>query len=112
MNNTDDPQPTTIYEPVAELAQTAVAEVSQAAVGFIAGAAPRFSDETAALLRARLKAASLILAVTLGIAFVRNLFVPEQFMIFLRAALLAVMIAAYVCAGQPHGSQLAAASVH
>ena len=90
-----DLQPTLGYEDISEL-QTRTAEGSQPPVGIVSGPAPRFSDETAALLRTRLRAASLILAIALGTAFVRNLFLPEQFLFLLRTAVLLVMISAYI----------------
>jgi serine/threonine-protein kinase len=96
MNDTaKDLQATIIFEATPREQKSAVADVSQAPVGFVSGTAPQFSDETAALLRSRLMAASLLLAITLTIAFVRNLFAPEQFMVVLRAAVLVVMIASY-----------------
>ncbi len=90
-----DLQPTLAYEDIAQV-QSKTAEVSQAPVGFVSGKGPQFADETAALLRTRLKAAALILAITLGLAFILNLAQSEQFLVTLRATLLLVMIAAYV----------------
>jgi serine/threonine-protein kinase len=68
-------QPTIIYEPAAEPSKASSSEVSQSPVGLVAGTAPRFSDETAALIRRRLKAASLLLAILLSGALVRNMLV-------------------------------------
>ena len=48
-------------------------DVSQAEVGFVVGSRPKFADETAALLRARLQAAALALTVILAVAFAGNL---------------------------------------
>ena len=96
MNDTaKDLQATIIFEASPPESKSPAFDVSQAPVGFVSGTAPQFSDETAALLRSRLKAASLILAITLTLAFIRNLFAPEQFMVVLRAAVLVTMIAAY-----------------
>jgi hypothetical protein len=71
----DPLQPTIIYEPRAEQSKANSFEVSQAPVGLVSGIAPRFSDETAALLRRRLKAASLFLAILLSGALIRNMVV-------------------------------------
>ena len=68
----DTLQPTIIYEPCAERSKASFSEVSKSPVGFVAGAAPRFSDETAALLRRRLKAAALIMATIFGGHFISN----------------------------------------
>lgn len=96
MNDTaKDLQATIIFEASPPESKSPAIDVSQAPVGFVSGTAPQFSDETATLLRSRLKAASLILAITLTLAFIRNLFAPEQFMVVLRAAVLVAMIAAY-----------------
>lgn len=46
--------------------------VSRANVGFVAGARPHFSEETASLLRNRLRAAAFVITVALGAAFIGN----------------------------------------
>ncbi len=96
MNDTaKDLQPTMVFGTTPPESQTNAPEVSQAPVGFVSGKAPRFSDETAALLRTRLSAASVILAITLGVAFISNFFATEQLLVVLRAVVLVVMIGAY-----------------
>ncbi|HEV3344589.1 MAG TPA: serine/threonine-protein kinase [Pirellulales bacterium] len=65
-------------------------------VGLVEGTSPDFADETALLLRARLKAISLVHAVAFGAAFAGNLFVPGAPLVGLRAAILAVIVAAFL----------------
>jgi len=48
--------------------------VSRPKVGFVEGTRPRFTDETAGLLRSRLTAAALVLSILLAVTFVGNLF--------------------------------------
>ena len=69
----DPMQPTVIYDSSASMSGQDSLDVSRANVGFVAGERPYFSDETAALVRSRLSAASLVIAVVLGAAFVGNL---------------------------------------
>lgn len=71
-------------------------EVSQAAVGVVAGDRPLFSDETSLLLRSRLKAATLALAVVTVCAFVKNLLVPSVPLIGLRAVIVVVLVGSYL----------------
>ena len=66
-------QPTVIYDTSTFLPGLNSLDVSRANVGFVAGDRPHFSEETAALLRSRLSAAALVIAVTLAAAFVGNL---------------------------------------
>ena len=68
-------QPTIIYGPSTGQPQASSSDAPQLAVGLIAGTTPQFSDETTALLRRRLKAASLILAVVVSIAVVKNMLI-------------------------------------
>ncbi len=63
----------------------------KANVGFVAGGRPQFSDETAALLGSRLRAAALVLLVTLIAGFVGNLLTGTTSMWWLRLTILAVM---------------------
>ena len=49
-------------------------DVSRAKIGFLRGHKPRFADETAGLLRKRLKAAALVLSIALALAFIGNLY--------------------------------------
>lgn len=48
-------------------------DVSRGRVGFVVGDRPHFTDETADLLRNRLTAAALVIAVVLAAAFAGNL---------------------------------------
>jgi len=91
-------QATIAYRERAQDSRTDAADVAQAPVGVVSGSAPRFADETAALLRTRLTAASLILAIISGLVLIRilTLFVHEPFVVVVRAATLLVMIASYV----------------
>ncbi|MBL8815130.1 MAG: protein kinase [Planctomyces sp.] len=66
-------------------------DVSRANVGFIAGDQPHFSDETAALLRSRLSAASMLMTIVLGAAFVGNLINGTFTLWWLRALILVVI---------------------
>lgn len=66
-------QPTVIFDSAASMPVQNSLDVSRANVGFLAGDRPHFSEETAALLRSRLSAATLVIAVTLAAAFVGNL---------------------------------------
>jgi hypothetical protein len=66
-------QPTVIYDSSASVPGQSSLDVSRANVGFVAGDRPHFSEETAALLRTRLSAAALVIAITLAAAFVGNL---------------------------------------
>lgn len=70
----------------------ASADVSRAKVGFVEGDRPAFADETAALLRRRLTAATLTLAVVLAAVFVASLFMPDSPLIGLRVAILAGLL--------------------
>jgi hypothetical protein len=66
-------QPTVIYDSSASLPGQNSLDVSRANVGFVAGDRPHFSEETAALVRSRLSAAALVIAVVLAAAFIGNL---------------------------------------
>jgi len=71
-------------------------DVSRAKVGFVEGTKPRLADETATLLRQRLKAVSLILAITLVVAFVANFFLPQVPLIVLRGFVLVLVTCSYL----------------
>jgi len=71
-------------------------DVSRAKVGFVEGTKPRLADETATLLRQRLKAVSLVLAITLVVAFVGNFFLPQVSLIVLRAFVLVLVVCCYL----------------
>ena len=69
-----------------------LAETSACAeVGFVAGARPKFAEETAGLLRSRLKAATLVLSIALAVAFARNLYLGGVPLILFRAVIFAVI---------------------
>ena len=63
-------------------------DVSRPKMGFVEGTRPRFSQETAGLLRHRLKAAALILSILLAVAFIGNLFSAYAPLIVVRALIL------------------------
>ena len=85
----------TIIDSSEELASQKPLDVSQAKVGFVEGTRPQFADETAALLRDRLRAATLVLSIILALAFVGNLFTNYAPLIGVRAVILAIMVGAY-----------------
>jgi eukaryotic-like serine/threonine-protein kinase len=64
-------------------------------MAFVAGDRPQFSDETAALLRSRLQAATLVLSILLAAAFIGNCFSDYAPLIFLRAIILASFVGSY-----------------
>ncbi|MFV0446758.1 MAG: serine/threonine-protein kinase [Planctomycetaceae bacterium] len=72
---------------------SAVAEMSRGQVGFVAGQSPKFSDETAALLRSRLYTFALVVFFTLGASILSGWFKGVTTLWGLRVAVL-VMIAA------------------
>lgn len=72
------------------------ADVSRARVGVAEGARLHFADETARLLRDRLRAAVLVLSILLTLAFAGNLFAPYAPLIGMRLGLLAALIGTYV----------------
>jgi len=71
------------------------AEVSRPNVGFVEGTRPGFSEETAGLLRSRLKAAALVLSVVLAVAFVGNLFSGDVPLVVVRAAILLAFVGSF-----------------
>lgn len=89
--------PTIISNPGSSLdSGNASADLSRANVGFIAGSRPRFADETAELLRTRLRAAALALTVILAIAFVGNLISGTFSLWWLRAMILGVLASCWM----------------
>lgn len=81
-------QPTVIYDSTVSLPGQNSLGVSRAHVGFVAGDRPHFSDETAALVRSRLSAAALVIAVVLGAAFIGNLVAGTTTLRWLRGLVL------------------------
>jgi serine/threonine-protein kinase len=71
-------------------------DVSRPAVQFVEGTRQKLADETAELLRRRLKAVALVLTLTLGYAFFSNLFVPGRPLLILRAIVLAVVAGSFL----------------
>ena len=89
-------QPTTVYGPSTGQPQASSSDGPHPPIDLVAGTAPRFSDETTALLRRRLKAASLILAVVVSIAVIKNLLLSgATATVALQAAGLLSLYAAY-----------------
>ncbi|MFV1966210.1 MAG: serine/threonine-protein kinase [Pirellulaceae bacterium] len=76
-------------------------DVSRPAVRFVEGSRHLLVDETAELLRGRLKAAALVLAITVLYAFISNLFVPGKPLILLRAIVLAVLVGSFLLLQSP-----------
>lgn len=70
--------------------------VSRPKMAFVAGARPQFTDETAALLRSRLQAATLVLSILLAFAFVGNLFSDYAPLTLIRVLILAGFVGSYV----------------
>ena len=71
-------------------------DVSRPNMGFVEGTQPRFSQETAGLLRHRLQAVALILSILLGIAFIGNLFSEYAPLVLLRVAIVLFFIVIFV----------------
>lgn len=92
----DSLQPTVIYESSVSVPGKHSLDVSRANIGFVAGDRPQFSDETAALLRSRLSAAALVIAVVLGAAFVGNLMAGTTTLWWLRALVLLIVAGSVV----------------
>jgi eukaryotic-like serine/threonine-protein kinase len=72
------------------------ADVPKAKVGFVEGPRPRFSDETSALLRTRLEAASLALSIILAVVFVQNLFAQDVPLLGLRLLIVLGFVGSYL----------------
>ena len=91
-------EPTIIYDsPEASLVGGSDSVgVSKANVAFVAGDRPKFADETANLLRGRLKAAALALAVILAAAFVGNLVSGVASLVWFRASVLCVLVGCFL----------------
>ena len=91
-------EPTIVYDSAADSSTPGndSLDVSKAHVGFVAGDRPKFANETATLLRNRLAAAALALAVILAAAFVGNLVSGVASLWWLRALILCVLIACYL----------------
>lgn len=76
-------------------------EVSRPNMAFVEGTRPRFSDETAALLRNRLQATALVLAILLAVAFVANLFADYAPLPIVRGLIVAGFGAGYLVLRSP-----------
>jgi eukaryotic-like serine/threonine-protein kinase len=81
--------PTTVDNPLGKRSSKPSAETVRPKVGFVEGTRPGFTDETASLLRSRLKAAALVLSILLGAAFVGNLFAEDAPLVGVRVLVLA-----------------------
>lgn len=86
----DSIQPTLVFDSATGAPTQNSADVSRAQVGFVVGGRPYFSAETAAILRARLSAASAIIAATLTAAFIGNIVSGVTSLWWLRALVLCV----------------------
>jgi len=82
-------------------ARRRTSEVSRANVGFVEGTRPRFSEETASLLRSRLQAATFVLSILLAVAFVGNLFSEYAPLVGLRAVILAAFVGSVLALRSP-----------
>ncbi len=71
-------------------------DVSRPKMGFVEGTRPRFSQETAGLLRHRLQAAALVLSIVLAAAFIGNLFSAYAPLVVVRAVILFMFIGGFV----------------
>lgn len=89
--------PTIISNPGSSLdSGNASADVSRANVGFVAGSRPKFADETADLLRRRLRAAALVLTVVFVAAFAGNVIGGTFTFWWLRMAILLVLASSWI----------------
>ena len=88
-------EPTIVYDSVSSDVGTS-ADVSRANVEFAVGDKPKFADETAGLLRRRLTAVTLALAIILSLAFIGNLIQGIISMMWFRALTLVVLGACLV----------------
>jgi serine/threonine-protein kinase len=75
--------------------------VSRPNMAFVEGTRPQFTDETASLLRSRLRAVSLVLSILLAAAFVGNFFSPYAPLPVVRAIVLAAFVGSYVALSRP-----------
>jgi len=90
-------QATAIHQPGDEHLKASSPDAPHPPIDLVAGTSPRFSDETTALLRRRLKAASLILAVVVSIAVIKNLLISgATTTVALQAVGLLSLFAAYL----------------
>jgi eukaryotic-like serine/threonine-protein kinase len=71
-------------------------DVSKPNMGFVEGTQPRFSQETAKLLRHRLTASALVLSIILAVAFVGNLFSAYAPLIVVRVLIMFAFIGGFV----------------
>lgn len=71
------------------------ADYSRPNMRFVEGQRPEFAEETAALLRSRLRASALVLSIILTVAFVGNCFAEYAPLVGVRALILAAFVASY-----------------
>ncbi|MCR4414540.1 MAG: protein kinase [Thermoguttaceae bacterium] len=76
--------------------QRSAADISRPHMGFVKGTRPQFADETAALLRGRLQAATLVLSILLAMVFAGNLFSEYAPLAGIRALILAVFVGCHL----------------
>jgi serine/threonine-protein kinase len=97
-NSNDQLQPTIDYSALGEVlvSGTDPPNVSRAKVGFFEGTRPLLADETAVLLRHRLRAVALVLSIILTVAFIRGFFLIDAPLVTLRAGILLALVGIYV----------------
>lgn len=97
-DSNDNLQPTIDYSAPGEpsVSGTDPPDVPRVKVGFAEGTRPLLSDETAALLRQRLKAVVVVLSITLTVAFVGSFFLAKTPFVVLRGGIVVVMIGSYL----------------
>ena len=92
----DEFDPTLVLSSAGPVTGNTSADVSRADVGFVVGSRPKFADETAELLRGRLRAAALALVVTLAAAFLGNLLLGAYSLWWLRALTLLALASCFL----------------
>ncbi|MGE0756261.1 MAG: serine/threonine-protein kinase [Pirellulaceae bacterium] len=92
----DSTLPTMIFEAPRSGMGPMSRDVSRAHIGFVAGDRPQFSEETAGILRNRLAAAALVIAVVMGAAFLGNVLAGVVTLWWLRALIVLVTAVAAV----------------
>jgi len=94
----DNVQPTIDYSSVGKpsTATSAPSDLSRLQVGFVEGAKPLLADETAAVLRQRLKAVVLVLSLALTTGFISSFFLPKTPYMVLRGVVVVVLVGSYL----------------
>ena len=91
-------EPTFVYPPDKDSSTSGGSslDVSKPKVGFAEGPRRRFTDETADLLRKRLKAAALVLSVALAFAFIGNLLARDVPFVGIRMIVLGIFVGSFL----------------